>query len=191
VAEALNETMCGCRDCHCPGLVVRGTFQMLLQPSKGSAATIRAAEVLQNEPLLLLAARGADVLEWASRFLFRGGDPGNGEIRQAAADGTQTEQRHGETDELSTNALVVKKLVALSKGSTSLAHGFIGAPCSHGGHKCTDTPVEHMVELPRNMHGSLVPSSVVLSCPVWTSQVQPSATGWAQPRDSVNMNIEA
>lgn len=31
VAQPLNETMCGCTQCHCPGLVARGTHHLTLQ----------------------------------------------------------------------------------------------------------------------------------------------------------------
>ena len=31
--EPLNETMCGCRECHCKGLIVRGTHSLLLTVS--------------------------------------------------------------------------------------------------------------------------------------------------------------
>ena len=31
VAEPLNETACGCRDCHCDGLIVRGTHLLTFE----------------------------------------------------------------------------------------------------------------------------------------------------------------
>ena len=31
VGEPLNETMCGCRECHCTGLVARGSHWLTLQ----------------------------------------------------------------------------------------------------------------------------------------------------------------
>ena len=31
VAEPLNETQCGCRDCHCDGLIARGRHYVLLE----------------------------------------------------------------------------------------------------------------------------------------------------------------
>ena len=31
VAENLNETMCGCTNCNCPGLVARGTHYLTVQ----------------------------------------------------------------------------------------------------------------------------------------------------------------
>ena len=31
VGEPINETMCGCRECHCTGLVARGSHWLTLQ----------------------------------------------------------------------------------------------------------------------------------------------------------------
>lgn len=31
VAEPLNETACGCRNCHCDGLIVRGTHLLTFE----------------------------------------------------------------------------------------------------------------------------------------------------------------
>ena len=33
VGEPINETMCGCRECHCTGLVARGSHWLTLQVS--------------------------------------------------------------------------------------------------------------------------------------------------------------
>ncbi len=40
VAENLNETMCGCTQCNCPGLVARGSHYLTLQ--------VRADPTLQS-----------------------------------------------------------------------------------------------------------------------------------------------
>lgn len=36
VAEALNETECGCRDCACAGLIARGVHRVLLQARRSA-----------------------------------------------------------------------------------------------------------------------------------------------------------
>jgi hypothetical protein len=40
VGEPINETMCGCRDCACAGLVARGTHYLTLQVSARAPARL-------------------------------------------------------------------------------------------------------------------------------------------------------
>ncbi|CAD7699264.1 unnamed protein product [Ostreobium quekettii] len=53
VGEALNETMCGCRNCDCVGLVARGVHYITFQPDNRSARIRRHLQQRLNDPLLL------------------------------------------------------------------------------------------------------------------------------------------
>lgn len=65
VAEPLNETVCGCRDCDCPGLIARGTLQLLLAPtSPDTHSSLRKLQALSAEPPLPLFGRGRDIVRW-------------------------------------------------------------------------------------------------------------------------------
>eukprot|EP00892_Ulva_mutabilis_P004205 jgi/Ulvmu1/2156/UM129_0016.1 len=75
VAEPLNETVCGCRDCDCPGLVARGTFQMLLAPATPDThRRLREAQVLSAELPLPLYGRGSDIVRWLTAHMHVGDD---------------------------------------------------------------------------------------------------------------------
>lgn len=77
VAEALNETVCGCSDCDCPGLIARGTFQMLLAPrTPDTHHRLRTLQTLTAEPLLPLYGRGSDIVRWLATNVH----PGSGEV---------------------------------------------------------------------------------------------------------------
>lgn len=70
VAEPLNETVCGCRDCDCPGLIARGTFQLLLAPhTPDSHRRLRALQTLAAEPPLPLYGRGSDIVRWLATHM--------------------------------------------------------------------------------------------------------------------------
>lgn len=57
VGEPLNETMCGCTACDCPGLVARGVHRILLSAPDHAARLRRTAmQVLDQPPLLFFAA---------------------------------------------------------------------------------------------------------------------------------------
>jgi hypothetical protein len=56
VGETLDETMCGCRDCDCAGLVARGTHLVFLGPAGGAARRGRALQQQLNDPPVLAAA---------------------------------------------------------------------------------------------------------------------------------------
>jgi hypothetical protein len=125
VAEALNETMCGCTQCNCPGLVVRGTFQILLLPAEGAAAHVREAEVLANDPPLLLAARGREVLAWLLAHTAR---PENGHAADVMPKTeSHSEQEHAEMQgKLGDKGLVLKRMLALGYHGAALARAFTG-----------------------------------------------------------------
>jgi alpha-mannosidase len=54
VREPMNETMCGCIECDCPGLVVRGTHWLVLSDSVDSAAVSRRQlQQMMNDPPVL------------------------------------------------------------------------------------------------------------------------------------------
>ncbi|BDA45668.1 Lysosomal alpha-mannosidase [Coccomyxa sp. Obi] len=53
VAENLNETMCGCTQCNCPGLVTRGSHYLTLQGPSTAASYRRTLQQLVNDPLIL------------------------------------------------------------------------------------------------------------------------------------------
>lgn len=55
VGEALNETLCGCTDCDCPGLVVRGSHWLSLS-DHSRRHTTRVLQQLRNDPPLLVFA---------------------------------------------------------------------------------------------------------------------------------------
>eukprot|EP01026_Neomeris_dumetosa_P067188 TRINITY_DN6544_c1_g1_i1.p2 TRINITY_DN6544_c1_g1~~TRINITY_DN6544_c1_g1_i1.p2 ORF type:complete len:174 (-),score=21.69 TRINITY_DN6544_c1_g1_i1:514-978(-) len=54
VSQNLNETMCGCRECDCVGLIVRGTHKLVFQ--HGEEHTILRTNLQQraNDPPILL-----------------------------------------------------------------------------------------------------------------------------------------
>lgn len=54
VGENLNETLCGCRDCACAGLMARGTMRMLLGRTRGASRALRTHMQLLNDPPLLM-----------------------------------------------------------------------------------------------------------------------------------------
>ena len=56
VGEPLNETLCGCVDCNCPGLIVRGTHLLRPGPLAGAAAAARALQQKLNDPVVLAFA---------------------------------------------------------------------------------------------------------------------------------------
>ena len=156
MGEPLNETMCGCRGCDCPGLVARGTLRLHLHSGRlvgapsshadaaaaaghngGAAAAnavdaavaMRAAAELANDPPLLLTARGRDVLAWASRQLLRHQRAAHdGTISEAEAMGKSGERGNGGRQaRLETSALVVAKLLELGGRGAALARPFTGA----------------------------------------------------------------
>ena len=43
VAEPLNETACGCRNCHCDGLIVRGTHLLTFEVRRMYHMSVDAA----------------------------------------------------------------------------------------------------------------------------------------------------
>jgi alpha-mannosidase len=55
VQEPMNETMCGCIECDCPGLVVRGTHWLVLSDvsQSGSAVQRRQLQQFLNDPPIL------------------------------------------------------------------------------------------------------------------------------------------
>ncbi|KAK9810259.1 hypothetical protein WJX72_007477 [[Myrmecia] bisecta] len=53
VAEPLNETMCGCRDCACEGLIVRGTHLLSLQPLATAPVARRTLQQTLNDPVIV------------------------------------------------------------------------------------------------------------------------------------------
>lgn len=53
VAEPLNETACGCTQCDCPGLVVRGRHWLLLAPRNEAARPRRTLQQELNDPPVL------------------------------------------------------------------------------------------------------------------------------------------
>jgi hypothetical protein len=61
VAEALNETECGCRDCACAGLIARGVHRVLLQARRwrGGLSWGFWATVLSSSPLFKGRLRAA------------------------------------------------------------------------------------------------------------------------------------
>jgi alpha-mannosidase len=63
VAEALNETACGCSACACPGLVARGVHWVALAPAGAPAAAAgrRALQQLLNDPPVLAFGGRASV----------------------------------------------------------------------------------------------------------------------------------
>ena len=125
VGEPLNETMCGCRDCYCPGLVARGTVQLLFAPAAAAAAPARAAAAAAADPALVLAARGRDVLAWASRQMFSGANgAGNGGVVGGAQGGSGASAEARKPEELGTTALVVQRLLALGQHGAALARPF-------------------------------------------------------------------
>lgn len=141
VAEALNETMCGCTDCECPGLVARGTFQMLVVPAAGAAARVRCAEVLANDAPVMLTARGTDVLAWLLAHSPRrgsGGGDGSGDL-QTRADGVQANSsvQDERQERLADSGLVLKRLLAIGDHGATLARAFSGGSLrSVLGHVC-------------------------------------------------------
>ncbi|KAK9903926.1 hypothetical protein WJX75_000663 [Coccomyxa subellipsoidea] len=59
VAENLNETMCGCTNCNCPGLVARGTHYLTVQGSDTAASYRRTLQQRVNDPLVLTFGKAA------------------------------------------------------------------------------------------------------------------------------------
>eukprot|EP00803_Ostreobium_quekettii_P003064 evm.model.scf_2855.2 EVM.evm.TU.scf_2855.2 scf_2855:6459-8487(+) len=53
VGENMNETMCGCRDCDCVGMVARGVHHVILQTEEHAAEVRRNLQQRINDPLLL------------------------------------------------------------------------------------------------------------------------------------------
>lgn len=104
VAEPLNETVCGCRDCDCPGLIARGTFQLLLAPrSRDSHRRLRALQTLAAEPPLPLYGRGSDIVRWLATHMHEdsggevavSGGAAVEDVRAAAAPGWGGSERVG------------------------------------------------------------------------------------------------
>jgi alpha-mannosidase len=56
VGETLDETMCGCRDCQCVGLIARGRHLVFMGPSAAAPPRARALQQAANDPAVLAAA---------------------------------------------------------------------------------------------------------------------------------------
>jgi hypothetical protein len=53
VSEPLNETICGCTACDCPGLIARGVHWITAAPTSAAAKSRRALQQLLSDPPVL------------------------------------------------------------------------------------------------------------------------------------------
>lgn len=61
VEEPLNETMCGCTHCNCPGLVARGVVWLSLSEQPVTDTPRRIAQQLLSDPPILAFAAAGDI----------------------------------------------------------------------------------------------------------------------------------
>jgi hypothetical protein len=109
--------------------VVRGVFQILLLPAAAAAAQIRAAQVVANDPAVLLAARGRDVLAWLLAHTPHHEESDTTGNVMPWSQG-HFEQEAARQVQLGDRGVVLKRMLALGRHGAALAHAFTGAELS-------------------------------------------------------------